>query len=107
MAEVNRTLIEGMKAGNPNAEALVWNWAWPDDQEDGIMARLPKEGCRLMAVSEGKMDICRGGVKVRTHDYSISCVGPSEKARSFWAAARAHGFRTTPPGRSPPYRICR
>ena len=94
VAEVNRTLVEGMRAANPQAEALVWNWAWPDGQEDEILKALPADGCRMMAVSEGKMEICRGGVKVRTHDYSISCVGPSEMARSFWTAARARGFRT-------------
>lgn len=94
VAEVNRTLIAGMQAGNPDAQAIVWNWAWPDDQEEDIIANLPTEGCRLMAVSEGRMDICRGGVRVRTSDYSISCVGPSEKSLSFWKDARAHGFRT-------------
>ncbi len=93
VAEVNRTLVEGMRAGSPNAEALVWNWAWPDDEEAQILKGLPCGNCRLMAVSEGRMDICRGGVKVRTHDYSISCVGPSAKSAGFWAEAKRNGLK--------------
>ena len=92
VAEVNRTLIEGMREANPAAEAIIWNWAWPDDETKDILAALPKEGCRLMAVSERGMRICRGGVPVTTGDYSISCVGPSEVSRAFWKTARACGL---------------
>ena len=92
IATANNAMIRGMRKGDPNAEALVWNWAWPKDEEADIVARLPKEGCRLMAVSENAMPICRGGVQERENDYSLSIVGPGENARRFWGLARAHGI---------------
>ena len=91
IAAANRAMIRGMRKGDPNAEALVWNWAWPKDEEADIVARLPKEGCRLMAVSENAMPICRGGVSEVENDYSISIVGPGENAKRFWGYAREKG----------------
>ena len=92
VAEVNRTLIEGMREAAPQAEALVWNWGWPDKEVAEVLAALPKEGCRLMAVSERGMKIKRGGIPVTTSDYSMSCVGPSDATRNFWAQARSNGL---------------
>lgn len=92
IAEVNCTLIEGMRAANPDAEAIVWNWAWPSTETQEVVASLPKQGCSVMAVSERGMKICRGGVPVTTGDYSISCVGPSDASREFWKAVRMQGL---------------
>ena len=92
IAEVNRAIVEGMCAGSPNAEAIVWNWSWPEADEAEVLATLPKDRCRVMAVSEGRMDICRGGIQSKTHDYSISVVGPGERAKAFWRRARANGL---------------
>ena len=92
VAEINRTMIEGMTAGNPDAEALVWNWQWPKNEEEFIVSQLPRRNCRLMAVSENSMRICRGGVEEVERDYSISIVGPGESARRFWGFARASGI---------------
>ena len=92
VAEVNRAMIEGMAKGSPDAEALVWNWQWPRDEEEAIVAQLPKRNCRLMAVSENAMPICRGGVTEFENDYSISIVGPGENARRFWGFAKACGI---------------
>ncbi|MBO7167043.1 MAG: hypothetical protein J6V88_05910 [Kiritimatiellae bacterium] len=84
LGEVNRTMIEGMRKGNPNAEALVWNWNWPAKEEKDIIALLPTNNCRLMAVSEKDMKFNRGGTNSKVIDYSISVVGPGEMARKFW-----------------------
>jgi len=92
LAEVNGAMIEGMARGNPSAEALVWNWNWPQDKEEAVVARLPRSNCRLMAVSEYKMAIERGGVKVRELDYAISIVGPGENAKRLWGYGRKHGI---------------
>ncbi|MBQ2629059.1 MAG: hypothetical protein IJG13_05215, partial [Kiritimatiellae bacterium] len=92
VAEINRAMIEGMAAGNPKAEALVWNWQWPKPEEAAIVSALPKDNCRLMAVSENAMKICRGGVNVVENDYSISIVGPGENARRFWGYAKGRGI---------------
>ena len=92
VAEINRTMIDGMTAGNPDAEALVWNWQWPKDEEAAIVAALPTNNCRLMAVSENAMKICRGGVEEVENDYSISIVGPGENARRLWGFAKGRGI---------------
>ena len=92
VAEVNRAMIEGMVAGNPKAEALVWNWQWPKDEEEAIVNRLPQHNCRIMAVSENAIPICRGGVDERENDYSISIVGPGENALRLWGFAKARGI---------------
>lgn len=92
VAEVNRAMIEGMVRGNPAAEALVWDWAWPREETERIVSSLPAKNCRLMAVSENGIPICRGGVKEKEADYSISIVGPGENARRLWKLARARGI---------------
>ena len=92
VAEVNRAMIEGMAKGSPDAEALIWNWQWPKDEEAAIVAQLPKRNCRLMAVSENAMPICRGGVDEVENDYAISIVGPGENAKRFWGFAKENGI---------------
>ncbi len=91
IAEVNRAMVEGMSKGSSSAEALVWNWAWPKEEEEAIVASLPKRGVRLMAVSENAMKVRRGGVEAVESDYSISIVGPGENALRFWNFAKAAG----------------
>ncbi len=97
VAEINSAMIEGMAAGNPDATALVWDWAW--DRTDGgpakIVSRLPRKNIRLMAVSESRMPFVRGGVKGVEGDYSISIVGPGEKAKALWSLARENGLPST------------
>ena len=90
--EQNRALIEGMCAGSATAEAIVWNWSWGEGDAEAVIKDLPRGRCRVMAVSEGGMDICRGGVPVTTHDYAMSCVGPSERAKKFWRLAKESGI---------------
>ena len=92
VAEINSAMVEGMAAGNPDAEALIWNWAWPEDEEAEIVAALPRHNCRLMAVSENSMKIRRGGVEVVERDYSMSIVGPGDNARRLWGFAKNCGI---------------
>jgi hypothetical protein len=47
-----------------------------------------------MSVSEWGMPIQRGGVQTAIGEYSISTVGPGERARRRWEQARARGLRT-------------
>ena len=89
VSEVNRTMIAGMMAGDPSANALVWNWGWPEDACEEIVRGLPKGNCRLMAVSERGIEICRGGVKSVESDYSLSIIGPGDQAKRFWRTAKA------------------
>ena len=94
VAEVNRTIWEGVKAGDPNAEVIAWDWAWPKDEREYIVAQLPEKSCRIMAVSEIGIPTDRGGIKSEINEYSISAPGPSERAKAIWAAAGTHGMKT-------------
>ena len=47
-----------------------------------------------MSVSEWGMPIKRGGVATTVGEYSISTIGPGERARHYWELARARGLRT-------------
>ncbi|MBQ3288068.1 MAG: hypothetical protein IJH50_01490 [Kiritimatiellae bacterium] len=94
VAEVNRTIWEGVKAGDPNAEVIAWDWAWPKDERTSIVAQLPAGSCRIMSVSEIGMPFVRGGVTSEINEYSLSTPGPSDRAKAIWAAASAHGMKT-------------
>ena len=96
VAEINASMVEGMAAGNPDAIALIWDWSWNDTDGgvSGVLARLPKKNIRIMSVSEQGMGFERGGVKGVEEDYSISIVGPGEKAKSTWGLARGYGLKT-------------
>ena len=94
VAEVNRTIWEGVKAGDPNAEVIAWDWAWPKDERASIVAQLPAGSCRIMSVSEIGMPFVRGGVTSEINEYSLSAPGPSDRAKAIWAAASARGMKT-------------
>jgi len=47
-----------------------------------------------MAVSEWEMPIERGGIKSTVGEYSISAVGPGERAKKNWKLARTRGLKT-------------
>lgn len=97
VAEINATMIEGMMAGNPDAVALLYDWAWDrtDGGKAGVIARLPKKNVRVLSVSERGIPVLRGGKDVVVRDYSISVVGPGEAARQTWRLARENGIPTT------------
>ena len=90
-------MIEGMRAGNPDAVALLYDWAWDrtDEGKAGVLERLPKRNVRILSVSERGMPVNRGGKDVVVSDYAISVVGPGEAARQTWRMARANGIPTT------------
>ena len=94
IAAVNRAIVEGMRRGNPQAEAVLYTWNWPEAEVPEILAKLPKEGCRIMTVSEHDMKFVRGGIPSSVYDYAISVVGPGEHALKVWNQATAAGFPT-------------
>ena len=94
VAEVNRTIWEGVKAGDPEAEVVAWDWAWPKDERRYIVSQLPEKSCRIMSVSEIGVPIERGGVKAEINEYSISAPGPSDRAKAIWNAARLRSMKT-------------
>jgi len=94
IADVNAAIAEGIRASGSDAEFIVWDWGWPDDQAEAIIQRLP-DGVILQSVSEWSLPIERGGVESAVGEYSISSVGPGPRASRHWALARARGLRTS------------
>lgn len=92
IAEVNQVFYEGIQASGAKTRLLAWDWAWGDWAEDAIR-RLPA-GASMMCVSEWGMPITRGGIQTAVGEYSISTVGPGERARRHWALARERGMKT-------------
>jgi len=102
IAEVNRTIAAGVRAGNPEAKVIVWDWGWPDGTDAGwggpdwvpqIIQDLPDD-VYLMSVSEWGKQIERGGVAGRIGEYSISAVGPGPRATRHWGLADKRGLKT-------------
>ena len=91
ICEATSDLIAGMQAGDPNAEALVYSWAWEKEDLEKIIAGLPKGNVRIMSVSERHMPLKRGGVPAVESDYSISVVGPGAESLDTWRLAKANG----------------
>ena len=93
VAEACTIIQEGIDRANSDAALIVWDWIWPEDWFDGIVARLPKKAA-LMSVSEWDLPIERGGGPVTVSEYSISAVGPGPRAKRHWASARTQGLKT-------------
>ncbi len=102
IAEVNAAIAAGVRAGDPKARVIVWDWGWPDgtgagwgspDWASRIIELLPDD-VYLMCVSEWGKPIVRGGVAGTVGEYSISAVGPGPRAQRHWALARRRGLKT-------------
>jgi hypothetical protein len=94
IAEINSTIADGVWRGNPSAKVIIWDWIWPDEWFEPIVSRLPRNAY-LMTVSEWDKAISRGGVASKVNEYSLSAVGPSERAEHRWALARKYGLKTS------------
>ena len=93
MVELISAMEKGVKAGNPKAKVIVWDWGWKDQNAETIIKGIPKS-CWLMSVSEWSLPIVRGGVSSVVGEYSISSVGPGPRAQEQWKYAREAGIKT-------------
>ena len=91
-AAINTAMERGVHKVAPEAEVIVWDWKWPDNECKEIIENLPKN-VRYMCVSEWGMPINRGGVKSKINEYSMSVVGPGERAIRNWGYAKAAGLK--------------
>lgn len=82
--------LEGARRVSEDIKVFAWSWGWNEYNEE-IIQRLPKEVV-LLSQSELDMPFEIGGVKGNVIDYSMSIVGPGERARHEWKLARAHGL---------------
>ena len=93
ISEVNGSFYEGIRRAGNGQTLIIWDWGWHDDWVESIIARLPREA-GFMSVSEWGMPINRGGVATAVGEYSISTIGPGERATRRWELARRKGART-------------
>ena len=93
ISALHTTFYEGIRRAGNAQKLIAWDWGWPDDWAEDVIAQLPR-GVSFMSVSEWGMPIKRGGVATAVGEYSISTIGPGERARHRWELARARGLRT-------------
>jgi hypothetical protein len=99
IAEVIQTLREGVRRSSAQADVIAWDWGWGENwirngaDPARVIQRLP-EDVALLSVSEWDKPIDRGGHRTTVGEYSISVVGPGERALGNWGMARDRGLPT-------------
>lgn len=93
IGEVAACYEKGVHSVDPNMKVIVWSWSWMEDNLD-IIANLP-DNVILQSNSEDLKEFTIGGVPGRVRDYSMSIVGPGEKAKAEWRAAKARGLEVS------------
>lgn len=93
VAEVNRTIAEGVHRIKPEADVIAWTWAWSPEWDERAVELLPQD-IKLMCVSETAVVTDAMGVKGEVLDYSISKVGPGPIATRLWKKAQECGVGT-------------
>ncbi|MCD6596101.1 MAG: hypothetical protein J7L04_00330 [Bacteroidales bacterium] len=100
IAEVNKTIADGVWQGNPNAKVIVWDWGWPDgtawgkNQWAADIIKLLPDKVYHMSVSEWSKPLQRGGINATVGEYSISVVGPGPRAQRLWKIAKKRNLKT-------------
>lgn len=94
VAQVNRAITDGVKAGNPAADVWFYDVGWECGGLDRrVIPLLPKEG-ELLVWSEKKLPFEQAGATRHVTEYSISHPGPSEKTLSLWRLAASSGLKS-------------
>ena len=93
VAEAIGCIEKGAHKVNPDIKVIAWSWAWGDDNLDIIKA-LP-ENVILQSQSELYVPRNIGSVDTYVNDYSMSIIGPGERAKVEWKVARERGLETS------------
>ena len=93
IGEVAACYEKGVHSVDPNMKVIIWSWSWLEDNLD-IIDHLP-QNVILQSTSEDQMAFTIGGVSGNVRDYSMSIVGPGEKAKAEWKAAKARGLEVS------------
>jgi len=93
LTEFYQVCKEAIDRAGGKQRYIVWDWGWMDEAADAIIERLPA-GVDFMSVSEWGIPIERGGVKTAVGEYSMSVIGPGERAKHRWELARRKGLKT-------------
>lgn len=90
VAETIDCILNGAYRVSRDIKVFAWSWRWDEFNED-IIRQLPKD---VILLSQSELDIPFeiGGVKGNVLDYSMSIVGPGERARREWKLAKDRGL---------------
>ena len=91
IGDVMSCIEKGAHKVNPDIKVIAWSWSWGDFDLE-IIEHLPKNVV-LMCNSETLIPFTIGGVDAYVRDYSMSILGPGEKAISEWNAAKKRGLQ--------------
>ena len=78
---------------DPDIKVIAWSWAWNEYSEE-IIQKLPD---RVILQSQSELDVPfeKGGVKGTVRDYSMSNIGPGERALKEWKLALERGLEVS------------
>lgn len=93
VAAVNNVIAEAVHSVKPEADVIVWDWAWDPKWSSHAIEQL-RPDIKLMCSSEAFLTTDAMGVKGYVADYSMSKVGPGPLAESNWRVARQCGLET-------------
>ena len=85
-------MARGAHMVNPDIQMIAWSWRW-DQYNLDIIRKLPKDVI-LLSQSELCVPFEIGGVSGKVRDYSMSIIGPGERAKQEWMTAKACGLET-------------
>ena len=90
ISELINTVADAAHSVSGDIKVFAWGWAWRGFSEE-IIRRLRKDVI-LLAQSELDVPFQIGGVKGRVVDYSMSIIGPGDKAKTEWSVAKECGL---------------
>lgn len=94
-AEVNSIIKKAAMSVNPDIEVIAYTWAWHlcESLEKSVELNA-KNGVRILSVSEEGVEKTFDGTTTSVIDYSISLIGPGEKAKKVWKDCKNYGGKT-------------
>ena len=92
VGEVVGCFVEGAHRVSKDIKVMAWSWEWTTHNEE-IIRHLPRD---VIFLSESELGIPFniGGVSGEVRDYSMSIIGPGERAKREWEIARECGLET-------------
>ncbi len=90
ISKLINTVADAAHSVSGDIKVFAWGWAWRGFSEE-IIRRLRKDVI-LLAQSELDVPFRIGGVEGRVVDYSMSIIGPGDKAKSEWSVAKECGL---------------
>ena len=90
IADTLGAILEGARRVSNDIKVFAWSWVWREYNKD-IIEKLPK-GIILVSQSELDIPYTFGDVNGKVVDYSMSIVGPGERAKEEWELAKKRGL---------------